>query len=175
MQDDHADEGSMNRTRPLSFSPNVAAGIGAICMTLVVASQAQSLPPPSRTVFKCEVAGKVVYSDSPCLGARKVDVEPTRGADKSTGKERVGADVSRERQREAFAEAVKPITGMNAKQFDIATNRTKLTGEAQSQCRKLDAQIPEAEADEAKAVGPDRQDAQVRLLKLRQQFRDRRC
>lgn len=42
---------------------------------------AQSLPPSSRTVFKCEVAGKVVYSDTPCLGASKVDVEPTRGKD----------------------------------------------------------------------------------------------
>jgi hypothetical protein len=147
MQDDHGDESSMNRTKWAALSPNVVACVGAICMTLGGVAQAQSLPPPSRTVFKCEVAGKVVYSDSPCLGARKVDVEPTRGADKSTGKERVGADVGRERQREAFAEAVKPITGMNAKQFDIATNRTKLTAEAQSQCRRLDAQIPEAEAD----------------------------
>jgi hypothetical protein len=175
MQDDHADEGSMNRTRLISFSPNVGTCIGAICMTLVVASQAQTLPPPSRTVFKCEVAGKVVYSDSPCLGARKVDVEPTRGADKSTGKERVGADVSRERQREGLADALKPITGMNAKQFNVATNRTKLNAEAQAECRKLDVQIPVAEADEAKAVAPDRQAVQVHLLKLRQQFKDLRC
>lgn len=165
----------MNCTRSAPITLNLAACVGAICMTLGGVAQAQSLPPPSRTVFKCEVAGRVVYSDSPCLGARKVDVEPTRGADKSTGKEQVGADVRREQQREGLAEALKPITGMNAKQFNVATNRTKLTADAQSQCRKLDAQIPVAEADEAKAVGPDRQDAQVRLLKLRQQFREMRC
>ncbi|MEK8086891.1 hypothetical protein WNB94_10760 [Aquabacterium sp. A3] len=40
---------------------------------------ATSLPPPSRTVYKCEVGGKVHYADSPCVGAQKVDVTPTRG------------------------------------------------------------------------------------------------
>lgn len=54
---------------------------------------AQSLPPPSRTVFRCEEGGKVVYSDSPCVGARKIDVEPTRGVSKLSGRERVGRDV----------------------------------------------------------------------------------
>jgi len=38
----------------------------------------QNLPPSSRTDFRSEVDGKVTYSDSPCLGARKVEVEPTR-------------------------------------------------------------------------------------------------
>jgi hypothetical protein len=67
VQDDNADAGGMNHTRLTAFSPNVAACIGPICMRLVVASQAQSLTPASRTVFKCEVAAKVVYSDSRCL------------------------------------------------------------------------------------------------------------
>ncbi len=136
---------------------------------------AQTLPPPSRTVFKCDVAGKVVYSDSPCLGATKIDVEPTRGANQTTGKELTGADVRRERQREGLAEAVRPITGMDAQQFNVAANRTKLTSEAQGKCRKLDTQIPAAEADATKAIGLENPDAQVRLLKLRQQFRDLRC
>jgi hypothetical protein len=30
---------------------------------------AQTLPSPSRTVYKCEHDGKVVYSDAPCPGA----------------------------------------------------------------------------------------------------------
>ena len=165
----------MNHTRQVRTSMNVAAGIGAIFMTLVGVSQAQSLPPPSRTVFKCDVAGKVVYSDSPCLGAKQVDVEPTRGANKATGKELTGADVRREQQREGLAEAVKPITGMNAKQFNVATNRTKLDAGARTQCSLLDVQIPAVEVDEAKSAAQDRQDVQARLLKLRQQFRDLRC
>jgi hypothetical protein len=175
LQDDDADEDSMNRARQAGLVLSVSTSVGVVCMALVHASAAQSLPPPSRTVFKCEVDGKVVYSDSPCLGATKVDVEPTRGADKSTGKARVGADVQRERQREALVEAIKPVTGMNAKQFDVASRRMKLTAEAQTDCRKLDVQIPAAEADELKAIGPDRQVVQVRLLTMRQQFRELRC
>jgi hypothetical protein len=50
---------------------------------------AQSLPAPSRTVYKCEVGGKVTYSDSPCLGATRIDVEPTRGVSKLSGSQRV--------------------------------------------------------------------------------------
>lgn len=150
--------------------------IGVFCsMAVGTAALAQPLPPPSRTVFKCEAAGKVVYSDSPCLGAKTVDVEPTRGADKITGKGLTGPDVQRERTREQFAEALRPLTGMDSKQLDAAGRRMKLTAEGQAQCRRLDAQIPAAEADEARATGASRQDVQVRLLKLRQQFRDLRC
>lgn len=165
----------MNRSRPAALALAVSASVGAIFMAASNECAAQSLPQPSRTVFKCEVAGKVVYSDSPCLGAVKVDVEPTRGADKSTGQPRVGADVQRERQREALAEGIRPVTGMNAKQFEVATRRMKLGSEAQAECRKLDGEIPAAEADESRAMGSDRQVAQARLLKLRQQFRDLRC
>jgi hypothetical protein len=66
-------------------------------LTLVLSSgiafAEAKLPAPSRTAFKCEVAGKVVYSDSPCLGAQKIDVEPTRGLNKSTGRKLIGYDV----------------------------------------------------------------------------------
>jgi hypothetical protein len=33
---------------------------------------------PTRTAFKCVVAGKVTYSDAPCEGAQRVDLQPTR-------------------------------------------------------------------------------------------------
>jgi hypothetical protein len=151
-------------------------GAGVCCSFLIFAnSLAQSLPPPSRTVYKCEVAGKVVYSDSPCLGARTVDVEPTRGANQITGQRLTGQDVQRERNREQLAEAIRPITGMDTKQFDAATRRVKLSQDAQAQCKALDTQIPAAEADEAKSSGTDRKEVQVRLLRLRQHFRDMRC
>ena len=144
-------------------------------MAMATAAWSQSLPAPSRTVFKCEAAGKVVYSDAPCLGAKMVDVEPTRGADKITGKGLTGPDVQRERTREQFAEALRPLTGMDTKQLDTAGRRQKLTADGQAQCGKLDAQIPAAEGDEVRATGASRQEVQVRLLKLRQQFRELRC
>ena len=92
--------------------------------TLVNMAFAQStLPPTSRTVYKCNEKGKTVYSDAPCLGATKVDVEPTRGFNKDTGREIIGTDVRREQHRELMADAFKPLTGLTAEQCakDYAT------------------------------------------------------
>ena len=147
----------------------------ALLMTQWSLASAQSLPAPTRTVYKCEVNGKVAYSDEPCLGAKKVDVEPTRGLDKSSGRSRVGNDVQRERQREAMASALQPITGMDSKQFDRAGRRNQLPVEAQRACKQLDKEIPSLEAQEAATVGTDKQRTQQSLLRARSKFRELRC
>jgi hypothetical protein len=85
---------------------------------------AQTLPPTTRTVFKCEIKGKLIYSDDPCVGAQKLDVEPTRGIDSASGQRRLGADVQREHHQEAIAEIARPLTGMDAKQLGTAGRRT---------------------------------------------------
>jgi len=148
------------------------------------AAHAQSnFPAPSRTTFKCEVDGRVSYSDSPCLGAKKVELEPTRGLNSSTasaspisGAPPLGADVQRERRREAMVEALRPATGMNAKQFDTTGRRlTQLSPEVRQACERLDRAIPlaeEAEAGASKAALPA---AQEQLLQLRRKFRELRC
>ncbi|MDR7335798.1 DUF4124 domain-containing protein [Roseateles asaccharophilus] len=137
---------------------------------------AQTLPPPSRTVYRCEDGGKVNYSDSPCLGAKKLEVEPTRGMNKSTGKQLQGQDVRREHLREGFAEMVKPVTGMDAKQLDQAGRRQRLSPDAQRQCRILDQQLPAAEAAESTAkADSELAAAQQRLLDLRAAYRKLRC
>lgn len=81
--------------------------------------------------------GKVVYTDDPCIGAKRVDVEPTRGLNKSSGKELTGQDVSRERQREQLAEAVKPLTGLTPQQFEIKRSRVYLAPEVKAECTRL--------------------------------------
>ena len=136
---------------------------------------AQKLPPPSRTVFKCEEAGKVVYSDAPCLGAKKVNVEPTRGLNKSTGQERIGQDVRREQQREIMADALRPLTGMDAKQLDRSGRRMKLSTEEQKACRNLDSEIPRIEGREKLASGQEFEGVQRRLLSLRTAYRSAGC
>ena len=135
----------------------------------------QKLPPTSRSVFKCEVAGKVVYSDAPCLGAQKIDVEPTRGLSKTSGREQVGNDVRREQHREMFAEAVRPLTGMDAKQLDVQGRRMKLTADAQRECRRLDAEIPVAEKQEKLVKQPALTDVQAQLFRMRRSFREQGC
>lgn len=136
----------------------------------------QTLPQPTRTVYKCEEGGKVNYSDSPCLGAKKVDVEPTRGLNKSTGRELQGQDVRNERFHESLADMVRPVTGMDAKQLDKFGRRQRLSPEAQRQCRVLDPQLPAAEAAEASArTGPELKTAQRRLFELRATYRKLGC
>lgn len=150
----------------------------AISLTLTVSSvmvRAQQLPPPSRSVFKCKVNGATVYSDAPCVGAQKIDVEPTRGANSYSGRQLTGNDVRREQYREGFAEAIRPITGMDAKQFDTFGRRTKLNPEAQHECKRLDSGIPSLEREEATATEETRSSIQTRLLYLRQQFRELGC
>ena len=136
----------------------------------------QSLPPPSRTVYRCEEAGKIRYSDSPCLGARRIDVEPTRGFDRSTGRELFGHDVRTERNREMFAEAIRPLTGMDARQLDKAGRRMKLSPDAQRECQRLDREIPLTKQAERQALQPHALAAARETLHgLRMASRNSRC
>tara|TARA_R110001583_G_scaffold185046_1_gene344794 strand:- start:19259 stop:19732 length:474 start_codon:yes stop_codon:yes gene_type:complete len=132
---------------------------------------AQKLPPPAKTVFKCEVGGRIIYTDSPCPGAEKIEVEPTRGVDGISGKKRVGRDVQREQHRELMADALKPLTGLNAKQLEVRQRRQQLDFEAQQECMRLDRQIPALELEERTAKAS----AQAELFALRKRFRGLGC
>lgn len=134
-----------------------------------------TLPAPSRDVYKCNHNGKVVYSDEPCLGAERLAIEPTRGLDKSTGRELSGADVQRERRRESMADAIRPITGIDAKQFETATRRHQLTAEAKAECRALDREIASFEKSERAGSAANPASVQGVLLALRRRHRELGC
>jgi hypothetical protein len=138
-------------------------------------AQSTKLPPPSRTVYKCVVNGKTTFSDDPCLGAEKIEVEPTRGVSNMTGQTRTGADVRREESRETFAEAVKPLTGMDAKELDRAGRRQQLQPAAREQCERLDRSIDTLEAQERIAGTNTRPGVQQQLLTERQRYRRLGC
>lgn len=103
-----------------------------LCLVATVAlpafAQTIKVPPTSRTVFKCKVDGKVVYSDNPCLGAEVLNIQPTRGMNQSTGKEVTGRDLMIEKSHEAFVQAIQPVTGMNQQEFDMARRRVNMSG-----------------------------------------------
>lgn len=149
----------------------------ALICTAMVAMQgyAQKLPPPSRTVFKCQEAGKTVYSDAPCLGAKLIDVEPTRGLNKSSGRFQIGADVQHEQHREMIAEALRPLSGLDAKQLAVQGRRRKLSLEDQMDCRRLDGDMSAAQQDEKNATQSDLKVVQMRLYQQRKQFQKLGC
>ena len=117
----------------------------------------------------------MVYSDAPCLGAQKIDVEPTRGLSKTSGREQVGNDVRREQNREIVADALHPLTGMDAKQLDVQGRRMKLTADAQGECRRLDVEIPVAEKQEKLVKQQALADVQTQLFRMRRSFREQGC
>ena len=144
-------------------------------LVLSLAAFAQKLPPPSRTVYKCEADGKVVYSDSPCLGAKKVDVEPTRGLNKATGTEKVGADVRAEQTNELMANALKPIFNETPEQRAKRHRRAKLSPNAQERCASLDGQLPVAEDKERQSTGAELATTQKQLLNSRREYKELQC
>lgn len=167
----------MMPTALINLRPRFAISAIVLALAVLVSQSAfaQNFPSPSRTVYKCNVAGKIVYSDSPCIGALKIDVEPTRGLNKSSGRELVGTDVRREQHREMFAEAVRPITGMDAKQFEVQSRRMKLSSGAQQECHRLDSNIKATENEEKHLDQSALTEIQGHLFTMRRRARELGC
>lgn len=140
-----------------------------------VSVDAHTLPPPSRTVFKCEVNGKVVYSDEPCPDAKLVDVTPTRGLDKSSGKVWTGDDVRREKHNEVMSEALRPILNETPEQRAVRHKRFKLSEQAKSECRTLDLQIEGLQNQERSSGKNEVVSVRQQLYKARLLHRELRC
>ena len=68
-----------------------------LCLCIGLAKAQATLPPTAKnTVFKCQLEGRIEYSDTPCPDAVTVDVTPTRGVDHMSGTQRRSASVQRE-------------------------------------------------------------------------------
>jgi hypothetical protein len=137
-------------------------------------AQTSSLPSASRTVYKCTAAGKVVYSDDPCPGAEALKIQPTRGMNKSTGRELVGKDVARENRNEILVDAIRPLTGMSQEQYGVHSQRVQLSAKMKSECRSLVLAIASLEKEERRARH-DRIFVQPSLFESRKRFRELQC
>lgn len=156
------------------------AGLKRALIGLVLAgcagmAAAQSLPAPSRTMYKCTAQNVTSYSDKPCLGAERLTVTPTRGVNKLSGTERIGKDVQDERIREIWADAFQPISGMTREEYEVYRRRFKLSTAAKQECRQLDPALLQLEAMEKAADKTARPTIQRDLFTLRQRFTDLRC
>lgn len=121
-----------------------------------------------KPVYRCEQGGKIAYSDEPCVGAKRVDVTPTRGMDRMTGERRKGADVRREETLESMAEVMKPVLGETPEQYKTRHRRSKHTEADRKECYKLDASLAALETRRA-------QDAETELYRARKRYFDLRC
>ncbi|WP_335622239.1 DUF4124 domain-containing protein [Acidovorax carolinensis] len=128
-----------------------------------------------KPVYRCETAGKVSYSDAPCVGAKEIDATPTQGMDKMTGTSRKGADVRRDEHNALMADALKPLTGMSPEQYRVYKHRFKLSPRDKAECARLDTELPELKRRAATAPPGDKALADVELYKARKQFNDLNC
>lgn len=160
---------------PLNHMKSLSMRLPVFLALFAGAAFAQTLPPTSRMAYKCEVRGRTVYSDTPCIGAEKLHLEPTKGLNRFSGREVIGNDVRREKEREMFADAVRPLTGMNAAQLDTAGRRQKLSPSAQQECRSLDSSILELERSEKQSTQTALKAVQNNLYRERKRFHDLRC
>ena len=128
-----------------------------------------------KPVYRCETAGRVSYSDAPCVGAQEIDATPTQGMDKMTGKSRKGKDVQRTEHNAAFAEAIQPLTGMNADEYRVHQRRFKLSPADKLECARLDSRLPALNQAVRTAAANDLARAEVDLYKARKRFNDLNC
>lgn len=143
--------------------------VGAALLALVVTGAG------AQTVYKCQSQGSVVYSNEPCLGAQIVDTTPTQGLDKSSGKSRKGADVSRAENSKMMADALKPLTGMDAAQLETFGRRQKLEPQVRLECARLDARLPEQTTSARTADKASVTRANVVLFESRKRYRELGC
>ncbi|WP_143084514.1 hypothetical protein [Massilia yuzhufengensis] len=147
--------------------------IGSFLPMSWVWSQSQ-LPPPNRTIYKCQIKGTISYSDEPCVGAQRLDATPTRGVNRLSGSARTGRDVSNEVRSEQIAQSIRPLTGMNAAQFATAVRRHPLDAATQRECHQLEPAIlklEQAERHPSAVIGPIQKD----LFVLRKQYQKLGC
>lgn len=145
----------------------------ALATSLLVVSSLCAAAPP--TVYRCETGGKVNYSDAPCVGGKVVEVTPTQGADKMTGRSLKGNDVRHEESRAVFDTITRPIHGLSHAEMDVLRRRQKLSSADQGQCTFLDRQVPALEAQAAKTVGSAKGRAEVELYQARSRVFNLKC
>lgn len=148
--------------------------LGSQLACAVAPAQAQ-LPAPGRTIYKCEMKGKVEYSDEPCIGAKRLDVVPTRGMNRLSGTTRTGTDVAREIHTEQMAQALRPLSGMSGSEYVTFSRRHRLSAESQRECRQLEPAILGLEQAEQRSRGTVMPLLQQELLVLRKRFKTLGC
>lgn len=126
-------------------------------------------------VYRCEMNGRIAYSDSPCVGAKVIDATPNQGVDKMSGQSRKGADVQRAEMNKIFDDALKPLTGKSSAEMDALRRRARLPGTDQAECARLDRQLPPLEARASSSDGRSRAEAEVQLYQARKRFFDLKC
>jgi hypothetical protein len=147
----------------------------AACIPGAFALAQTSLPAPSRSIFKCQVNGKISYSDEPCVGAQRLDATPVSGVTHLSGSSKIGKDVANEIYIEQHAKVFRPLTGMSAIELTTATRRNQLIPTDRRECYQLEPIILALEHAERRATAATIQSIQQDLFVRRKRYKELGC
>ncbi len=136
-----------------------------------------SLTAQATDVYRCDQDGRVVFSDEPCLGAKRIEVHPTQGMDKLSGKSRKGEDVRRNEHHRQMDQALRPLHGRTHEEMNVQRRRygNNLTPGEHARCAVMDQQLKTQEAREVGARGEALAETQKSLFQLRREHRALGC
>jgi hypothetical protein len=95
--------------------------------------------------------------------------------DSLSGQRRIGEDVRAEKHREMMANALRPLLGESAEQYEKRHRRFPLSPAAKTRCAQLDSEIPRTEILEQQLSEPRSSEVRTRLFHLRGEFRGLKC
>ena len=158
----------MDPRRSATALPAIAALCVAAGALLLLPIQAASQASGGRTIFRCESAGHVSYTDAPCPDAEKVDAVRLRGVNPPAAPDRMayapsdGAGATWRRYSGERAESVEPPAA-------------RFASEANPECAHLAQRMARVQAEEQVANAHNIGLIQERLAVQRHWYRQLGC
>lgn len=140
-------------------------------LAIALPSPAQDLPPPTATVYKCHVQGRVLYTDAPCPGAKTIAVTPPRPQPRAVPPAPAPVPLSA-----APTAAIRTDSIRNdATPKEVQYRRFRLTPRERTECRRLDDALPAREAELRNAAPAERDTIEADVQRLRGRVRQLGC
>jgi hypothetical protein len=139
-------------------------GLAALCALAAAAAVAlpaasQTLPPSPRMVFKCEQAGRVVYTDQPCSGAQKSELLRVHAPPPEAGVQ-------------LYSSVAAPV---DSQQMALTERPPRVAGTPRAECPHLAQRIALVEAEEQRATSQNIRMIQERLGVQRNRYNELGC
>lgn len=129
----------------------------------------------AQQVYRCEVNGKVSYSNEPCQGAKLVKNPPAQSSDRTPAQHQKDIDTLKAELERNNATKTRALAAKAPEDPEVAKRRENLTPLAKHSCSLLDQSLPQLRENAAHGTPENKEKAEVQLYKARKAFQDLRC
>ena len=129
----------------------------------------------AQQVYRCEVNGKVSYSNEPCQGAKLVKTPPAQSSDKTPAQHQKDMDTLKAELERNTATKTRALAAKAPEDPEVAKRRENLTPLAKHSCSLLDQSLPQLRENAAHGTPESKEKAGIQLYKARKAFQDLRC